>query len=163
MSVDESLVPKSVGISPAVKPLAITLLGSMIDSLTKSGSGVLPASPVSAVSRLGPTAPVAPAEASVWHEPQPLATHTALPAVASPPPPPVEPPPVLPLGVEVLGGVDADGVYVESGSAPNPWLDAPLVSVPEIAITTTITTMPTMVPTRAATRTFIIAWATLPA
>ena len=107
--------------------------------------------------------PDEPAAARVWQEPQPFASHTALPAVASPPPPPVEPPPVLPLGVDVLGGVDADGEYVERGNAPNPTLDAPLVSVPEIAITTTITTMPTMVPRRAATSTLIIARATLPA
>ena len=46
-----------------------------------------------AASRFGPTAPVAPASASVWHEPQPAETNTAPPAsicagVAEPPPPP---------------------------------------------------------------------------
>ena len=39
---------------------------------------------------------------------------------------------------------------------PSPTLDASLVSVPEMAITATITTMPMTVPTSAATRTLII-------
>ena len=37
---------------------------------------------------------------------------------------------MLPLGVDVLGVLVADGEYVESGNDPSPTLDAPLVSVP---------------------------------
>ena len=52
-----------------------------------------------ASSRFGPTVPVAPASASVWHDVQPAVSNTCLPAVASPegaagvvvsPPPPPE-------------------------------------------------------------------------
>ena len=57
-----------------------------------------------------------------------------------------------------LDGVELDVLaeYMETGRLPRPTLDAPLVSVPERAITTTITMMPMMVPTSAAVRTLII-------
>jgi hypothetical protein len=41
---------------------------------------------VGAVSRFGPIVPVAPAGWNVWHEAQPFAANTALPAAAFPPP-----------------------------------------------------------------------------
>src|SRR5690349_24892841 len=62
-----------------------------------------------ALSRFGPTFPLAPAAASVWHEAQPFAAKTALPATGSPwstsPPP----------GVVVGGGVVEGGVVVVGG------------------------------------------------
>jgi hypothetical protein len=45
------------------------------------------ASEVGAVSRFGPTVPVAPAGWNVWHVAHPFAAKTALPAAAFPPPP----------------------------------------------------------------------------
>ena len=133
--------------------------GSTIDSLMKAASGVLPASPLIAVSRLGPTVPVAPAWERVWQLAQPAEVKTALPAVASPVAPPdvgVEEPPLVGVLDPPVDGVDTLGETVETGRLPSPTLEAPLVSVPERAITTTITMMPMMVPRSAAVRTLII-------
>src|SRR5436305_946593 len=58
----------------------------MIDSWMNclSGSPRFLASPTTAVPRFGPTVPVVPAAASVWHVPQPPGpVKTALPAVAA--------------------------------------------------------------------------------
>src|SRR5262249_39206397 len=124
-----------------------------------SGSGVLPALSAREVSRFGPTVPVAPAAASVWQPAQPaVPVKTVLPAAGSPVTPPLDWPPPL------VGGVvdppdDDVGVLaakVETGRLPSPTLEAPLVSVPDMAITTTITMIPMMVPRSAAVRTLII-------
>src|SRR4051794_29419408 len=63
--------------------------GLSIDSLMKAARFMLPsafASDAGAVSRSGPTLPVAFAGLKVWHEAQPLAAKTAFPAAALPPP-----------------------------------------------------------------------------
>ena len=71
----------------------------------------------------------------------------------------VEPPPLLPPpedGGGLLVGVEVDPVKVESERL-RPTVEAPLVSVPESAMTATITTIPMMVPSSAAASTLIIA------
>ena len=100
-----------------------------------------------------------------WQLEQVFVVKSALPLAASPPPPellgPLDPP--LDGGGELLGVLDPEVANVEFGNAPRPTLEAPLVSVPAMAITATITTIPMMVPTSAATSTLIIARRTLPA
>ena len=100
-----------------------------------------------------------------WQLEQVFEVNSTLPLAALPPPPellgPLDPP--LDGGGAVAPPVDPEGVNVEFGNAPRPTLEAPLVSVPAMAITATITTIPMMVPTSAATSTLIIARRTLPA
>src|SRR6478609_3994134 len=100
-----------------------------------------------------------------WQLEQVFEVNSTLPLAALPPPPellgPLDPP--LDGGAELLGALDPDGVNVEFGNVPSPTLEEPLVSVPAMAITATITTIPMMVPTSAATSTLIIARRTLPA
>jgi hypothetical protein len=104
-----------------------------------------------------------------WQLEQVFEVNSTLPLAALPPPPellgPLDPPldPPLEGGGELLGALDPEVVNVEFGNAPRPTLEAPLVSVPAMAITATITTIPMMVPTSAATSTLIIARRTLPA
>ena len=115
--------------------------------------------------------PVVPAAASVWQLPQPAAPVkstlplSAFPA-ALPVEPPVDPPPVSGGGVEVgvevgveTGPLESDAV--ESGSAPRPTLDAPLVVVPARTITMIIATTPPIVPMSPAARTLIMAARTI--
>jgi hypothetical protein len=95
-----------------------------------------------------------------------LDVNSTLPLAALPPPPELVGPLDPPLdggGVVLPPPVDPDGVNVEFGNVPRPTLEEPLVSVPAMAITATITTIPMMVPTSAATSTLIIARRTLPA
>jgi hypothetical protein len=100
-----------------------------------------------------------------WQLAQVLEVNSALPLAALPPPlellGPLDPP--LDGGGELLGVLDPEAGNVEFGNDPRPTLEAPLVSVPAMAITATITTTPMMVPTSAATSTLIIARRTLPA
>ena len=102
-----------------------------------------------------------------WQLEQVFEVNSTLPLAASPPPPPPEllgpldPP--LDGGAELLGALDPVVANVEFGDVPRPTLEEPLVSVPAMAITATITTIPMMVPTSAATSTLIIARRTLPA
>jgi hypothetical protein len=102
---------------------------------------------------------------SEWQLEQVFEVNSTLPLAALPPPPelagPLDPP--LDGGGVVPPPVDPEGVNVEFGNAPRPTLEEPLVSVPAMAITATITTIPMMVPTSAATSTLIIARRTLPA
>jgi len=106
---------------------------------------------------------------SEWQLEQVFEVNSTLPLAASPPPPELEGPLDGPLDPPLDGGgvvappVDPEGVNVEFGDVPRPTLEAPLVSVPAMAITATITTIPMMVPTSAATSTLIIARRTLPA
>jgi len=101
-----------------------------------------------------------------WQPEQVLDVNSTLPLAALPPPPELVGPLDPPLdggGVVLPPPVDPDGVNVEFGNVPRPTLEEPLVSVPAMAITATITTIPMMVPTSAATSTLIIARRTLPA
>jgi hypothetical protein len=100
-----------------------------------------------------------------WQLAHVFEVNSALPLAALPPPlellGPLDPP--LDGGGELLGVLDPEAGNVEFGNDPRPRLEAPLVSVPAMAITATITTTPMMVPTSAATSTLIIARRTLPA
>src|SRR4051794_8078918 len=51
------------------------------------------------LSRSGPTLPLVPAAASVWHAPQPLEANASFPAATSAPPPPPPPEGVVPVVV----------------------------------------------------------------
>ena len=71
------------------------------------------ASDAGALSRSGPTAPVAFAGLKVWHEAQPFAANTAFPAAAFPPPEDVLPVDVVAGEVVVAAEVVVSGVDVE--------------------------------------------------
>jgi hypothetical protein len=66
------------------------------------------ASCAGAVSRFGPTVPVALAGLKVWHVAQPFAAKTDFPAAASPPPEEVVVPEDVVVPEEVVGGVDVE-------------------------------------------------------
>ena len=105
--------------------------------------------------------PLAPALASVWQLPQPLAVNAVLPAATSPPPPVLEPPLLPPPGV-LVAGVDADETAAVESERFSPRLLEFLVDSPAATITTIITTMPTTVPRSAAIRTFTMSAVTIP-
>src|SRR6478609_11441479 len=151
MSALLKLAAKVPGMMPGEKPLAMYLLGSVIESEMNLLSG----SPESfwlaeILSRLGPTVPVAPAAVKVWQPLQPaVPVKIVLPAAALPPEPPVEAllePPELGGGALELA---EDGLAVVIGRVPSPTELALLVVVPEATMTITITATPAAVPIRA--------------
>jgi hypothetical protein len=95
----------------------ITALPFVTRSTTSEAGGF-------ASSRFGPTVPVAPASASVWHPTQPAEAKTALPAAASPCPwvAPVVVPSVVVSSVVVssvvVSSVEVDSVGVDSSAPP---------------------------------------------